>query len=112
LGASGVGFATETVTIPLIIICLFLLFYSITINNEERHLRCLFGKEFEIYCNNVPRFYPNFKLLNEPGVYEISPLIYRKRMLDSLWFIWAAGLLELLETFHKYKIIPILMHIY
>jgi len=61
LGATGVGFATETVTIPLTIIGLFLLFYSITIKNEEYHLSDLFGSEYDSYCKNVPRFYPNIK---------------------------------------------------
>jgi len=112
LGASGVGFATETVTIPLAIICLFLLFYYITINNEERYLMDLFGNDFKSYYNKVPRFYPKIDLLYEPDEYIVNPLIFRKRMLDSLWFIWAAGLFELVEMLHKYKLIPVLIRIY
>ena len=112
IGAAGVGFATETVTFTIIIISLFAIFYPTTIKKEETYLEELFGSEYKAYYSRVLRFFPNIKLLYEPMEIIINPVICRKRILNSLWFIWIAGFLELVEMLHEFKIIPVLLHIY
>jgi protein-S-isoprenylcysteine O-methyltransferase Ste14 len=111
-GAAGVGFATETVTFPIIIIALFALFYPVIIEKEEAYLHEAFGNQYKLYCDIVPRLIPKISLLNEPNEYVVSPSIFRKRMLDSLWFVWIAGILEIIENLHELKIIPVFLLIY
>jgi hypothetical protein len=112
LGSVGVGLAIETLIVPLIILIGFSLYYPYVIREEERHLKNIHGKSFEDYCKEIPRFFPTFSHFTEPDSYVIKPKIFRKRVLNSLWFIWILGIFELVEIFHEYGIIPILIQLY
>lgn len=34
---------------------------------------------------------------------------FRARLFDALWFVWALGLLEILEALHEYRVLPTLL---
>ena len=112
LGGIGVGLATETLTVTLIIFAAFVLYYPFMIRAEERKLQKIHGDEFDRYVKNTPRFWPSFNLLNEPEEYTVRPKLFRKRVFDALWFIWLVGILEIIEALHEYNIIPILFRLY
>lgn len=44
--------------LPVVTLFWFSLQYHLIVSREEEHLRSAFGKEYETYCNNVPRFMP------------------------------------------------------
>lgn len=46
-------------------------FYLITVSVEERKLHLLYGDSFEAYCQRVPRFLPNFRLLQCPEILSV-----------------------------------------
>jgi len=50
--------------------------------------------------------------LKEPQEYAFKPIAFRKGLFDALWFIWLAGVLELIEAFHEYEIFPVLLRLY
>ncbi len=106
LGALGVGLATETLSIPLIILIGFAIQYPYVINKEEKRLLTTHGAAFETYRNRVPRFIPSFSTFKEPEEYVMKPKIFRKRLFDSLWFVWILGILELIEALHNNAVIP------
>ena len=112
LGGIGVGLATETLTVTLLILAAFLLYYPFMIRAEEKKLRKIHGDEFDRYVKNTPRFWPSFALLNEPEEYTVRPKLLRKRVFDALWFIWLIGILEIIEALHECNIIPILFKLY
>ncbi|MEN6319124.1 MAG: isoprenylcysteine carboxylmethyltransferase family protein [Syntrophaceae bacterium] len=112
LGAVGVGFATETLLIPFIILIAFSMYYPSVIKSEEMELRKIHKDEFEEYRNNVPAFFPKISLLKEPEKYTMNPIVFKKHMLDALWFIWLLGILEIIETLHDLKLLPKLFIIY
>ncbi len=97
LGALGVGFCTETVTFPFLILMVMILYYPLVVRKEERRLRERFGDAFDDYARRVPAFFPNFALFSEPDTYLVKPIVYRRHMFSALWFIWIVGLLELAE---------------
>ena len=97
LGALGIGFCTETVTFPLLILTAMALYYPLVVRKEERRLRERFGLDFDAYAQRVPAFFPKFALFSEPELYSVKPVVYRRHMFSALWFIWIAGLLELAE---------------
>lgn len=112
LGGLGLGMATETVTVPAIIILGFVLYYPQVINYEETNLRRIHGKEFENYCQRTPMFFPSFSLLQEPKEYVVNIDLFKRRLRNSLWFIWGLGLLELAEALQEVKALPSLLKLY
>ena len=112
LGSAGVGFATETFSIPLVILISFAVQYSYVIDYEEKRLLTEHKSTFDEYMKKVPKFFPSFKLYQDTEEYIIKPQIFRKRLFDSLWFVWLLGVLELIEALHNYRIIPTFIRLY
>lgn len=104
-GGIGVGLATETLTIPLILLIAFAIYYPFVIRHEENKLKAVHGEEFEAYFRTVPRFWPKWSLLEEPEEYTVTPLTFRKHSFQALWFIWMIGILEMIEMLHELNII-------
>lgn len=96
LGGIGVGLATKTMFFGVLIASIFALTYRGVIRTEERRLAHLHGERWAAYELSVPRFFPRFGRLVEPAGYLVHPRLFRRHLLDALWFVWAAGLMELL----------------
>jgi protein-S-isoprenylcysteine O-methyltransferase Ste14 len=112
LGACGVGLATETVFIPILIVFAFAAYYPLVIKNEESVLLDRHGEAFRRYIHQVPRFFPKLTGLIEPESYTVKPRVYKRHMVDALWFVWIAGFLEIVESLHQLAILPTLFWIY
>jgi len=112
LGGVGVGLATETFTIPALILVAFAWYYPYVMRHEEEKLRVHHGEEFDTYFNTVPRFWPKWSLLNEPDEYTVAPKIFKKHIFSALWFIWMVGILELIEELRELNIIETSFSIY
>jgi len=106
LGGVGVGLASETLTIPVIILVAFAFYYPFIIRYEEQNLRNQFGQLYDDYVRRTPRFWPKWSLLTEPKECVVSPKIFRKHIFSALWFIWMIGILELIEELHNLHLIP------
>jgi protein-S-isoprenylcysteine O-methyltransferase Ste14 len=112
LGAVGVGFATETVVIPTIILLGFCLYYPIVMKEEEKELREIHKEKFLAYCKKTPRFFPKISICYDPEEYLVRPKIFKKCLFEVLWFVWILGILELAEALRKVGIIPNLFQLY
>jgi hypothetical protein len=112
IGGIGVGLATETLLIPLIIFFIFLIYYPIVIKSEERRLLNLHGEEFKRYCDKTPCFIPKPSLFKEPEEYTVNPKIFRKNIIRAIWFIWFLGIMEIIEAFHEMAVLPICFRTY
>jgi protein-S-isoprenylcysteine O-methyltransferase Ste14 len=112
IGGIGLGLATETVTIAVIIAAGFLLLYPFVIRSEEKGLRERHGANYDKYMRDTPRFFPSFKLFREPEEYTVRTRAFRRRVWDSMCFIWIVGGLELIEALHEHHILPVLFRLY
>ena len=112
LGALGLGFATETVTIPLIIICAFALYYPFLITKEEDELKKRFGSAYDDYYVKVRRFFPSFKSFHENEYVLIAQKQFRTGVVNLGYFILLIGVLEFLEVIHRTGLLPTLFNIY
>lgn len=112
LGGIGVGLASETLTIPFLILIAFALYYPFIIRREEKKLEAHYGEEYIHYFQAVPRFCPKWSLLTEPEEYSVKPKTFRKHLFSALWFIWIIGVLELIEMFRELNIVSTLFNIY
>lgn len=106
LGFAGVGFASETFTLGVVLLAAALMLYPLVIAHEEASLRQRFGERFERYCRETPRrLLPRPSDLREPDTYTVDPRRFRRAMLDALWFVWLAALLEIVEALHELHIV-------
>ena len=112
IGGAGLGLATETLLIPVVIVILFLVYYPSVIRSEERRLLSLHGERFEAYRRNTPAFFPKLSLLQEPETYTVNPRIFKRNIFRALWFIWLVGILEIIEALHETGVLPIYFKIY
>jgi protein-S-isoprenylcysteine O-methyltransferase Ste14 len=112
IGMIGIGCATETLTFPIIFILLFALYYPFVIKSEEKRLKQLFRVSFEQYTDRVPAFFPRFSTFSEPENYLVKPSVYRKHILSALWFVWLAGILEVIEGLKEIGLFSSLWSLY
>lgn len=113
IGAVGVGFSTESFSAPLIIAIVFALYYPSIIKREQLRLGEIFGRSFSDYCTQTPCFFPRWKCIApQPLEYMVNPRIFTKTFIDAVWFVWLIGIIELIESFHKAGILPILFKFY
>jgi protein-S-isoprenylcysteine O-methyltransferase Ste14 len=112
VGGLGVGFASETILIPLLMLIAFVGYYPFVIKSEETEMIKLHKNEYENYLKSVPVFFPKISLLSEPQEYTVKPIIFRQHMFDTLLFIWLLGIMVVLQELHELKIIPALFKTY
>jgi protein-S-isoprenylcysteine O-methyltransferase Ste14 len=112
LGAVGVGCATETLTIPIIVIIGIGAYYPFVIKSEEKKLRKRHGEAFSSYLRSTPVFLPKYSLLKEPQQYLVEPRLFRKHLFDAVWFIWLLGIMELFESLHDFNVLPVWIKLY
>lgn len=101
LGGLGVVLTTETLTFPALFIAGFWAFYPGVIRTEEQSLRLLHGEAFDHYRRAVPAFWPSFRSYREPERYEISAVLFRRSLLEVLWFVAAAVMVHFIDDFHS-----------
>jgi protein-S-isoprenylcysteine O-methyltransferase Ste14 len=101
IGFTGVGMATETVTLSLVMPLFFAFVYPWIIHREEAFLQDRFGAEFADYRARVPRFLPRAALYVEPERWIVDTRRFRRTMVDVVWFVWLVALIELVEELHE-----------
>ena len=112
LGGVGVGLTTETILFPSAIALFFALYYPYTIRNEEKRLIQEHGERFSEYLHKTPLFFPKLSLLKEPLEYVVKPVLFRKHMLDAMWFVWIVALMRAIEGLHSSQVLPVWFSVY
>ncbi len=112
LGGIGIGLASETLTIPCIILVAFAAYYPLVIRREEKRMQLLHGESYAKYMLSVPRFFPRLGNLSEPETYVVKPIAFRRNIATAVWFVGLIGAIELVEALHELHVLPVLMSIY
>lgn len=105
LGFAGIGLASETSTLGLALTIPFLLIYRPVIAREEASLRARFGEKYDAYRAQTPRLLPAMGGYHEPQTYVVKPRLFRRTVVDAVWFIWFVGIVEFVEALHEYHFI-------
>ena len=112
IGALGVALMTHTLTIPVLVLLSFAIYYPNVIRAEEADLTRIHGAPFEVYRGQTPAFFPRWSLLKEPDTYQVKPRVFRNHMGSAVWFILAIGLIALLQAARAAGQIPALISLY
>jgi len=102
VGNFFLGLGVAVIVWNWIILVLFLIgflgIYTGTIRGEEKHLREMFGKSYEDYCQNVPSFLPRLT----PYVAPEKDSFLWSRIIKHHEYITVAGILLMLMMIHLY----------
>lgn len=112
VGGLGITITTETLTIPVLFVIWFALYYRGVISTEEAHLRGTHTNEFRDYQRNVPRFWPRWFGYSEPARWEFSPDAFRRSLTEVVWFVVAAITLHALHDLRSTTRVPSLFALY
>ena len=99
LGALGIGFVSNEITVLVLIVAAFILVYLPLIGREEKFLGEKFGADFTGYINRVPRLIPNFSLYVPPpeGTVTINMTTLHSALRDALWWLLPFIIFETIE---------------
>ncbi len=112
LGFAGIGLVFGSFIISILLIAIFLITHWRTILSEEQKLRGIFGKEYDEYFNNTPRFFPKFSLFQNPEVIEFYPIKFTKTLIEATYLIFSYGFIKLIIWLHDVDILPNLFNLY
>lgn len=107
LGATGIGIATTSITITLLIIAFFIVVYPSVISKEEERLESALGSGYREYMECTPRLVPNYKLYKGVTQYTVNMKQVHSAFLDVVWFFIVLGLARMIPTLHDAEILPI-----
>ncbi len=112
LGVIGIGLTSCSIAGLLLMVAMFFLYYLPTILDEEKTLERFHKENLEDYLAKVPRIIPNFSLLQEPELYTIEPIGFRRTILDVMWFFWVYLILVIIEKLHAFNVLPVFFKIF
>jgi protein-S-isoprenylcysteine O-methyltransferase Ste14 len=111
IGFLGIGLATESIVISLIMMLIFFGTHWPTILEEEEKLKILFGEKYRSYLDRVPRFLPKIARVGHPKALNVNSRIFTKSVVDNAILAMSFGLIQLCEWLHAKYCLPTLFKI-
>lgn len=87
LGLTGICLLTQSLLLTLLACSLFLILYHRVILSEEGKLLRLFPKDFPIYQEAVPRFWPRSRPELPSQILSVDTGIFIRSLSEVLWFL-------------------------
>jgi protein-S-isoprenylcysteine O-methyltransferase Ste14 len=112
LGVLGVCLCTETMTVALVVMPIFVLVHLRAVRNEEAKLLSVFGGDYESYVRKVPRFIPSFRGFVESDTLSVNGVLFRKGIMEVSMFIVLVGVIEVSEAMHEFGVLPSLVNLF
>lgn len=108
LGFVGIAFCTQSISFSVCVVAFFVLVYPSVIGSEEAFLKRKFGAAFDAYCKRTPRFFPAVTRYRASEVREVDIRQFWRTARDVIWFVWLAGIVELIEVLRPTLVQPLL----
>lgn len=106
VGMLGIGLATETIAVPVLLMLFFAAYYPMIIGREEQRLAARHLEGFPEYCRITPPFWPRLDLYSEPETYVMYPRAMRKNLADAFWFVAIAAIVHLEAHLQAAQMLP------
>jgi hypothetical protein len=107
LAVVGIGLQSGMVTMLVLLVGGFLLYYPFVVRKEEAFLSHKFGEPYAEYMREVPRWLPNFELWREPDTMEVKLKFVLKTALDAAVFFLPLPLFQVLHLLQVTHTIPV-----
>ncbi|MBU2525522.1 MAG: isoprenylcysteine carboxylmethyltransferase family protein [Bacteroidetes bacterium] len=88
----GMGIMSNSYLYLLLVVPFFYFIYECIIRAEENYLRGQYGKDFEKYCANVPRWLPNLKGIGNTLTsqkFDFKKMFYKEYNTTFVWMLGA-----------------------
>ncbi|MEP7009972.1 MAG: isoprenylcysteine carboxylmethyltransferase family protein [Acidobacteriota bacterium] len=105
IGGVGVGLCTRTLTIPLIFLAAFALYYPIVIRREEEFLRDNFAG-YEAYRQESNALFPRWSKFVEGETVTMCSRSFRKELTEAAGSVAFIGLIGLVQGLQRAAILP------
>lgn len=104
VGGIGLGLCTETLTLAVLFLVAFALYYPYIIHTEEKFLSENFP-DYKEYQSRVPLFFPRWSNFADADV-VVNARNFRREILASGGFLSFIGVFELVEVLHHAQVLP------
>lgn len=112
LGFVGAGLAFESWTLAALFGLLFFITHWPVIVREENYLRGVYGDDFTLYAERVPRFVPRPWVLSPaPALVSISPRLFGRAVMESALVLCVFLAAETVERIHLVNPATVLLHL-
>lgn len=111
IAAVGLSLSAESLLIAAVLFAAFMLYYPFVILEEEKKLIAVHGQVFRTYAARTPRLVPNPFLYRGGGEYLVDTRRFEKSAVDTMWFFWVFGIIQLIERLHETRILPVFFKI-
>lgn len=103
----GCGLQSGMITVVIVLVVAFALYYPQVVQKEEEYLSHSFGEDYESYKREVPRWEADFSLWKEPEIVEVKPAFVFKTMKDAAVFFVPLPCFMILNLLHSKKYLAV-----
>lgn len=107
IGIAGIGLQSGMVTLPVLLLLVFALYYPKVVAREEAFLLHKFGDVYRDYMQKTPRWWPRWENWIEPEYISTQPRLLRESMRDAAMFFVALPIFELLDALRANGLLPV-----
>lgn len=112
IGAAGVALTSHSLTMFLVVSGFLFVYYPGVIRSEEVKLKTVHGDAFARYCATTPALWPRRLRISGETPQQVDGELFRKHTLEAVWFVWAIGVILLIEVLHGLNVLPNLFSVY
>jgi len=106
----GVGLCFENLLVLPALAVIVVPVHVIAARLEERHLVSLFPKEYSLYRQSTPRFWPRLRGYRSRESLVVSLHAVRRVVVDTAAVLLIPMVEDLLEVLHDHAVVPVLWH--
>lgn len=106
IGALGLGLLLGSITLALVTGGATLAVLMATARDEERHLRRLFGTDYDRYAREVPLLWPRISRFHTPRIVSFDAEKLRINLADALVFLGFIPFATAVELLHGSGVLP------
>lgn len=101
----------QSLTLALGAVFVAAVYLGITVRSEERRLGSRFGRQYSDYCEQVPRFIPNFRRYRSPEAVEVNLSGLQRECFNALRWAWVPVAGEGLAYVRTAELLPHLFNL-